>query len=497
MTTKAKRILCLLLSMVMLLSLLPVAALADGGTTFDSSWTVLNAYVDAYPAEDGVITLGTGKYYLSADLNLGGNRLQAEHANVIIDLNGYVLEGSSDVTTIKAMGGNLTVQDSNPTTTNTRGGKTFNGGVIFNSDSSGRRTGKAFTMENSDSTLTLTGGTLFSVGANCASLHSSSTLYADGGVIDGKLAVDNAVTITRHDDATDYTTFNGEVSGNPTIKDNAKLTVNFVDGSDTTVATQKVLRGHKLTKPTPDGKLLLSCTKADDTVWDFNTPVTEHKDGVVKLNAKWLGVEGSREGFTAMLGEASTDAITRLVNIARKFCLRKDYLSTFSLKYVDADDKAPATPTTLTISGVTGIDDTKPVYVIATFIDDFMTNCTYRAELDIDGKLSFTISGDDSAAALAGCDVAITQSTLSGDMKVTLPLPQKLEKDGDNYKVIYSVNATSPITGPSGRYYVESFQLYVNGYFKNQVTWISDAFLNATESATLNAWLTRTELTSG
>lgn len=758
MTTKAKRILCLLLSMVMLLSLLPMAALADGG---GESWTDLNSYVTGHGTTDREIKLEAGKYYLSSNLSIEGHYLQVgdesnKTIDVTIDLSGHVLSTSqlkeNESMAIKVTEtSTLTVLDSAPGTTNTvsynSSSKTFTGGVILANR-------KCFSTSN-NATITLKGGTIFSYSSsppfssNCVSLNNYSALYADGGVIDGRVSGDANAKITRHSDATDYTTFNGvvdctiedaakltvnfvdsgttvatqkvlkgqkltaptaptdkedldlsfdgwvkadgtkwnfgtdpvtesmtltakwqhgaswtvltkaiatqstglsagkyylsgdldlgqyiiitgDVSGNDvtidlnghvlkssldlaiqiggnghltlldsgtggkvkgassdsnldaaviklvsakesgveypsyltlkggticgsvaldcmngspcvlyadggtvkgnlfasfyahitrhdatdytifernvsinrdaTVNDNAMLTVNFVDG-DTTVATQTVFRGQKLDKPTPDGKLILSCTKADGTTpWDFNDPVLEHTNGVVNLNAKWLGVEGSHEGFTAKLGEASAAGLTPLERTATRNSFSTEFLSKFSLKYVDSDGNAPTEPTTLTISGVTVTDASKPVYVI---VQKDNTSEIYRAELGRDVKLSFTMSGKDSHKYLDGCDVAITQSNLSGDMEVKLPLPQKLSKNEHTNKYIatYSVEATSLIDiGDSYSY--DTLRLRANGVLQSgRVSFPSGEsaanFLNANEAATLTAEFDRNTLISG
>lgn len=289
MTTKAKRILCLLLSMVMLLSLLPMAALADGGgTTFDSSWTDLKTYIDEHPSEYTEIILETGKYYLKdADLDIKGHFLQVEgDADVTIDLNGHVLSTSGfsqgSNLAIKVTGtSSLTVRDSDPDNTgpdntgnnieylvnNFYRNKTFTGGVIFSSD-------KCISADD-HATITLEGGTIFNA-MNCVSLSGFATLYADGGVIDRKVSGYGNTKITRHDGA-DCTTFNGAID-RATIENAAKIPVKFVD-SGTTVDTKYVLKGRTLDKPTdPDKTSLdltfLGWTKADGTAWNFDDPVT-------------------------------------------------------------------------------------------------------------------------------------------------------------------------------------------------------------------------------
>lgn len=297
MTTKAKRILCLLLSMVMLLSLLPMAALADGGgTTFGEGWTDLNSCIAKYITNDTEIKLPAGKYYLEdSDLNIEEHFLQVEgDADVTIDLNGHVLSTSGfrqgSNLAIKVTGtSSLTVQDSSPTKTGNKinylvnnfyHDKTFTGGVIFSQDRCISADGHA--------TITLEGGTIFNA-MNCVSLSGFAVLYADGGVIDGNVTAISA-TITRHD-GEDYTTFKGNVvndGGNSTIDDAAMIPVKFVD-SGTTFDTKYVFKGQKLTKPDTDPtKTSLDLTfdgwtTADGTTWDFDTPVT----APMTLYAKW------------------------------------------------------------------------------------------------------------------------------------------------------------------------------------------------------------------
>lgn len=453
MTTKAKRILCLLLSMVMLLSLLPMAALADGGGDKWAGWTDLSTV----PKVQGdVIGLAAdGKYYLDADLS-GFDCIQIV-SDVTIDLNGHVLQSTMANVFDIQYNGHLTLLDSG-TGGEVKGASSDSNPDVYVIQLNSAKVGG---VEYSPY-LTLKGGTICgSVYMDCNS--AQCTLYADGGTVKGQVSgSESYATITRHKNA-DYTTFEYYVSG--TIDDAAKLTVNFVD-SGNTVATQKVLKGQKLSKPTAPGKLLISCKTADEKEWDFdNDRVLSHNaNGVVTLTTKWLGVEGSHEGFTAKLGEASGTGLGEIESSAERCKFSTDYLSTFSLKYVDTDNKSPTDPTTFTISGVTGIDDTKPVYVMVAYkVGSFPNAEPFRAELNNDGTLSFTLSGDYSSKCLGGCDIAITQSTsFNSDIKVTLPLPQKLEKDGDdNYEVTYGVKFIKSDSFDNYRY--SDLKVYVNG----------------------------------
>lgn len=231
---------------------------------------------------------------------------------------------------------------------------------------------------------------------------------------------------------------------------------------------------------------------------------------MVTLTTKWLSVTGSHdESFTVTLGEASTTELDDIASTANLYHLRQNYLSKFHLEYKNTEGNAPTTDTTLTISGVTGIDETKPVYVIVAYKEGSLTNSEiYRAKLNDDGTLSFTMNGEHSSKYLGNCYVVITQSNLSGDIAVTLTLPQKLEKydNGNFYKVIYSVKATSNITKQDGdsSFSCSELKPYVNGAphgdtknMKNMGSEASDNFLDTTESINLTAKLTHEELTSG
>lgn len=121
-------------------------------------------------------------------------------------------------------------------------------------------------------------------------------LYANGGTIEGKVFNDSDAddgeysTITRSEEATDYTTFNGTVTGGGTIDPAAcpyTVTFNYNYGGSTS-NTQKVLKGQKAAEPadpTRDGWTFGGWYKesACTNEWNFDTRLT----GTLTLYAKW------------------------------------------------------------------------------------------------------------------------------------------------------------------------------------------------------------------
>lgn len=88
-------------------------------------------------------------------------------------------------------------------------------------------------------------------------------------------------------------TFYGNISGNLSyVQDSAKVDVTFSTNGGSSVDTQKVLRGQKATTPTDPtqaGYTFGGWYDKDNTLYDFNQPVTEG----IELTAKWLTGEGT------------------------------------------------------------------------------------------------------------------------------------------------------------------------------------------------------------
>ena len=88
-------------------------------------------------------------------------------------------------------------------------------------------------------------------------------------------------------------TFYGNISGNLSyVQDSAKVDVTFSTNGGSSVDTQKVLRGQKATTPTDPtqaGYTFGEWYDKDNTLYDFNQPVTEP----ITLTAKWLTGEGT------------------------------------------------------------------------------------------------------------------------------------------------------------------------------------------------------------
>lgn len=162
----------------------------------------------------------------------------------------------------------------------------FNKGSIVGCKSS--RMAGAFYIENNVS-LYMNGGVISDCEAPDGNIiNFNGTIYANGGEINGKIT--NRGTITRSDDATDYTTFYGDIileylRKTGTVEDKAKLTVTFDSNGGSVVSEQKVLKGQKLTNTTASTKdnFAFDGWYNGDEKWDFDDSVMEN----MTLTAKW------------------------------------------------------------------------------------------------------------------------------------------------------------------------------------------------------------------
>ena len=301
-----KKLLSLLLSCALCLTLLPAAALAADGTTAKVTTA------DELTAAGTEKTVSTIK--LGADINVTSTI--GIRRTVNLDLNDHVLRMTGDGNVIEVgNGGDLTLVDDAQTKTpkyfdrgdnglwtlrtdDTETEYTITGGVITGGKSktaAGYRTGGGVDVYGG--TFTMTGGSIVGcVATGDAHLGSSGggvcaedgTFYDEvinrGTIRNGTF--DGAVT-NVYDGTISGGTFNGELTNHGTIADSAYVTVTFdlKDGSD--AAAQKVVKGQKVAEPNDvakEGYTLAWCADEDCTqTYDFDTPVTAD----VTLYAKW------------------------------------------------------------------------------------------------------------------------------------------------------------------------------------------------------------------
>ena len=319
------------MALVLCIGLLPASARAETQKPWDTEtdWTELT---DAHSGQ----TLN-GKYYLAGDVAITTSIYFS--VTVTLDLNGHTLSfnGSDGANAFFPRGSNanLILQDSGGSGHIDCGNKargvyidsggsfTMNGGIIQNctpklgDDANGGGVfvegGGSFIMNggtiqncstvngggvyiDSGGSFTMNGGSFTGNSANNGPdvLLAGSTMYANGGSVEhiSTSRDTRKGTITRSDDATDYTTFTGTVSGNGTINDKAKLTVTFESNGGSVVAEQKVLKGQKADSPADPtragytfGDWFTDPDFAAGTECDLNTePVMSS----MTLYAKWI-----------------------------------------------------------------------------------------------------------------------------------------------------------------------------------------------------------------
>ena len=336
-----KKLLSLLLSCALCLTLLPAAALAADGTT--AKVTTADELTAAVTEK----TVSTIK--LGADINVTSTI--GIRRTVNLDLNDHVLRMTGDGNVIEVgNGGDLTLVDDAQTKTpkyfdrgdnglwtlrtdDTETEYTITGGVITGGKSktaAGYRTGGGVDVYGG--TFIINGGSIVDCTADDSRSEAlylgdrvNSTISISGGEFHGTVTSDGTVSGGEfHDMVTNYGTieggafydevinrgtirngtfdgavtnvydgtisggtFNGELTNHGTIADSAYVTVTFdlKDGSD--AAAQKVVKGQKVAEPNDvakEGYTLAWCADEDCTqTYDFDTPVTAD----VTLYAKW------------------------------------------------------------------------------------------------------------------------------------------------------------------------------------------------------------------
>ncbi|MCD8108018.1 MAG: hypothetical protein LUE20_08680 [Oscillospiraceae bacterium] len=202
----AKRLICIVLSVLMIMTVLPAGVIADTtGTALTSSGG----------------SLSSGNYYLSGDLTLSTDITIPSGAEVTIDLNGYTLTGTGNSSVI-TVNGTLTLNDTSSESTGTITGGTgqtgsavsynyggggilvtgtliMNGGTISEnnvSPSDSTAWGGGVCVSGSGASFTMNGGTISS---NSATVTAGNSAYG-GGVYVGSGAsfVMNGGTISSN-----------------------------------------------------------------------------------------------------------------------------------------------------------------------------------------------------------------------------------------------------------------------------------------------------------
>lgn len=296
-----KRFFGLILMLVMVLALLPATALAADHT----GWTELIS---------GNYNLGTGKYYLTSDVTMSELFRTQSHANVTIDLNGHVLDAKWGVRV--GLYGSLTILDSAPNALHTGSNAELPAGGVIRCTSDNFDIGWDNFGTKYPATCYLNGGTILSSRVNIMSggklymnalahikggtVHliasdyaPATTLYANGGVIDGEVSGYGIIENT----ASTVTSFYGGAAYNVKIKgglfygadldgtkDGTTVTYNS-DGA--TYATQILPANGKAAEPDApkkDGCIFTGWLRADGTSFEFNTPITEN----TTLTAGWF-----------------------------------------------------------------------------------------------------------------------------------------------------------------------------------------------------------------
>ena len=297
-----KRILGIVLALVMALTFVPTTAFAADFT----DWTELKS---------GNYNLGIGKYYLTSDVTMNELFRIQSHANVTIDLNGHVLDAEWGVRV--GMYGSLTIQDSAPTALHTGSNAELPAGGVIRCKYDYFDVGVDSFGAKYPATLYLNGGTIMGFPVNVmdgsklymsgtariksgkvdfrtsGTYEKETTLYANGGVIDGEVTgfgiIENtASTVTSfYEEVTDNVKIQGGLFyGTIYDKSKAGTTVTYISDG-VTYATQILPANGKVTEPdTPkkNGCIFTGWFKEDGTFFDFNTPVTAN----TTLTAGWF-----------------------------------------------------------------------------------------------------------------------------------------------------------------------------------------------------------------
>ncbi len=262
--------------------------------------------------------LNSGKYYLDSDLTFSKMLTINSGQDVTIDLNGYVLDFSTNYLNVFGSGGTkITIQDSNPTrihsdTNLAPGGLISNGYIGLQSSDTDDKpslimkggtlaSNTTITSVNSNNKLIVSGNAkIYSYFAN---IGCNITIHANGGIIYSYIHPSDTIKIVNSD--SEVTTFYGEVNSHNisagifyNLGEYAKInedaiTVTFKNGDDVYV-TQVVTEGDKVKNiddPTSSTLLFTGWWKEDGTKFDFNTAITED----ITIYAGWIDPKATGE----------------------------------------------------------------------------------------------------------------------------------------------------------------------------------------------------------
>ena len=338
-----KRILSIILSlcmtMTMVLSMLPLQAMAQelphsshahGQDAALHSVAAQNIGPDEAAVDNDLyekMAIQASFIKLIADIDIGTLSIGYE---VTIDLNGHVLRAPSGGSVIKVeKGGHLTIIDSNPTVEHkftpnadglwvldeTNGTKTVKGGVITGG------AGSSIGISVYGGGVYVDGGGTFTMnGGNIVGCTASTTFQArGGGTFNGRVVNLNAITDGTfngevvNDGTISGGTFNGVVTNYGTISEGviSGITVTYqVKGG--VYATQIVPSGRTAIKPVDPtnsaGATFLGWYRADGTAYDFTQTVTENTTLTARFAAVTRKVE-TKEELTAALADDTVDVI--------------------------------------------------------------------------------------------------------------------------------------------------------------------------------------------
>lgn len=261
-----KRILSIMLTLLMLVSILPITpALASEAVTLQGSGTqadpwiltkeVLDSHFYTTDLDFHYYRLSSGYYRLDENITVE-NTIQIKGTVVTLDLNGYELQGINFEKSSLQVSTNctLTIVDSSP-----------------------KKTGK---VSNANTAVELFIGSIL----NADNIPFYGNIYSNGTINSGIFY--GAVYVATINGGIFY---NENVSG--LINDSAKVTVTFDSNGGSKVDEQKVLRGQKISSPTTqrdgctfDGWYEKADGKFKEAPFDFaNTHIIEN----ITLYAKW------------------------------------------------------------------------------------------------------------------------------------------------------------------------------------------------------------------
>ena len=281
----------------MALALLPATALAADHT----GWTELSS---------GNYNLGTGKYYLTSDVTMSELFRTQSHANVTIDLNGHVLDAKWGVRV--GLYGSLTILDSAPNALHTGSNAELPAGGVIRCTSDNFDIGWDNFGTKYPATCYLNGGTILSSRVNIMSggkLYMNALAHIKGGTVH-LIASDYAPATTLYANGG---VIDGEVSGYGIIENTASTVTSFYGGAAYNVKIKGGLFYGAILGGIKDGCIFTGWFKDDGTLFDFRASITEG----TTLTAGWFdpataGSKGDKgdTGVTGAQGEKGDTGAT-------------------------------------------------------------------------------------------------------------------------------------------------------------------------------------------